>query len=249
MKEEPAEQDIPRRTRSSQKSTSVDTLREGLPVESVESLEEEFRIKELKRKIAKVDEKITKHKILIGISAVGSFLVVTYLFSNYLLNPTKPSDVNLSAGLSLAAGFFAAFLIMAISGIVKEFSIKSGLIEVSSKLEQKIENVQTNIEVTKKEVEDRISTLTQSVNSAIQTINSINNSVANWNQNMQSFQGKMGDQRTSLYINTEQKEEEKQTKIFEGYIKGEKESKDLNNRATDIDVDSAPTKSFIKQQP
>ena len=234
MKEEPAEQDIPRSARSSQKSSLGDTLRGGslLETETLQSLEEEFKIKELKRKIAKIDEKLFKHKIIIAISAVGSFLLVTSLFYLHLFKTSDTFDYNLSAALSLVAGFFAAFLIMAISGIIKEFSIKSGLIEVSSKLEQKIENVQTNVEISKKEVEEKISTLNQNITNAIQSIN--NNIAANWNKNQQSVESKTGDITINNITEKEEKEktEERTAKIIQGYIEGEgvnRSTAQLNN--------------------
>jgi hypothetical protein len=213
-------------------------MRHGSKFETIEELEEELHRKELRNKIAKMDEKALKQKILIGISAVGSFLVVTFLFSHYLLASSKPSDYNLSAALSLVAGFFAAFLIMAISGIIKEFSIKSGLIEVSSKIEQKIENVQTNVEESKKELEEKISLLNQNVALSIQ---SIDNKIANMNQiqNMQQLASntRMGfRQNLNLSLSQEQM-------IKAATTKAKKQIKSLEDRDTDDILQNAPTAS------
>ncbi len=145
---------------------------------SVIDLKEELEKKELINKISKIDKYIDKGKILITISSVGAFVLVTLLFF-YLLSLGNKSDNNIPAVLSLLAGSFASFLIMAVGGIIKEFSIKSGLIEVTSKLQEKIENVQTDIGQSKREIEEKIVFLNQNLNQSIQ---SIDNKITNTNR-------------------------------------------------------------------
>lgn len=61
---------------------------------------------------------------------------------------------------------------MSASGIIKEFSIKSGLFEFTSKLEDKIQNVQTDVVESKRDLEDKINALNQNLNQSIQSMSS-----------------------------------------------------------------------------
>jgi hypothetical protein len=214
---------------------------------NIEQLKEEFQKRELRSRITKMDEKAFKQKIFTAISAVGSFLVVTFLFSNYLTAAGKSPD--LSAALSLVAGFFAAFLIMAISGIIKEFSIKSGIIEVSSKLEQKIEIVQTNIEESKKEVEKEISSLNHNISLAMQ---SIDNKISNVNQNqtLQQLAGsvRMGNTETRIYNIPPPENPEERKELRQTVAKGIKQIEEIAERDTEDVLEHAPTESLIRQQ-
>jgi mannitol-specific phosphotransferase system IIBC component len=221
---------MPEDDRSNKKATSAHRISK---FETVHELEEEFQIKQLRNKIAKMDEKALKHKILIAISAVGSFVIVTFLFFHYLLVATK-SDYNVSAVLSVIAGCFAAFLIMAISGIIKEFSIKSGFIEVTSKIEEKIETVQTNVEQSKKEVQEKISNLNQA-------IQSIDIKITSMNQNQLVSNPRMGD----TVFNFPGKDETKLIK--EKFAKGQKQIKNLEDRS-EHDLGDATTEETIVRQ-
>jgi hypothetical protein len=227
-KQKLAKEDIPRDDRSKQ--------------ETIEYLKEELQKSELRSRIAKMDEKASKQKIFTAISAVGSFLIVTFLFSNYLTAAGKSPDV--SAALSLVAGFFAAFLIMAASGIIKEFTVKSGIIEVSSKLEEKIEIVQTNIEESKKEVEEKISALNQNIALAMSSI-AVDNKIANMNQN----QNKMS-QQVPMHFNfgSGLPDEEKRRVEKEAKAKRTQQIANYNDRNIEDIVKNAPIKSEIKQQ-
>jgi hypothetical protein len=218
--------------RSNKKTTSAHRISK---FETVHELEEEFQIKQLRSKIAKMDEKALQHKTLIAISAIGSFVIVTFLFFHYLLVATK-SDYTVSAVLSVLAGCFAAFLIMAISGIIKEFSIKSGFIEVTSKIEEKIETVQTNVEQSKKEVQEKISNLNQA-------IQSIDMKITSMNQNQLVSNSRMGD--INIPINIPSKDETKLIK--EKVVKGQKQIKNLEDRSEHLE-DVATTEETIVRQ-
>ena len=69
----------------------------------------------------------------------------------------------ISRALSLVAGFFSAFLVMLVSGIIKEFSIKTGLIEVTSKLQQDIKNVKEDVTQSKEEIPAKIEKIEQKI--------------------------------------------------------------------------------------
>jgi len=221
------------------------SFKENLPGDnrSVEELKVELQKQELIGKIAKMNEKAFKHKILTAISGVGSFLIVTLIFKFYLLERGISPDV--SAALSLIAGFFAAFLVMAVSGLIKEFTIKSGIIEVSSKLEEKIEIVQTNIEESKKELEKEISILNNNLSLAMQ---SIDNKIANinQNQNLQQLAGslRMGNTATKIYNNYPPE----QHKEIQTFVKGVKQIKELDDRDTEDALKTAPIETLVRQQ-
>jgi tetratricopeptide (TPR) repeat protein len=105
-------------------------------------------------------------KAIIG--AVGSFLfaaaLMFFLFNAYKVNPIA------SATLGLSAGAFVVFIIMGISGILKEFSIKSPLLEMTSILKERIVNVQNDLTESKKEIKEKIVDLNQSIQSINNTI-------------------------------------------------------------------------------
>jgi hypothetical protein len=126
--------------------------------ETIEELQERLQKKELRSKIAKKDEKVLRGKIVTAVSGVSSFVIVSFLFFHYLFVTTK-SDYNVSAILSLIAGSFAAFLIMMISGMIREFSIKSPIFEMTSKLEEKIKEVQTDVTQSTKDINDKIQSM------------------------------------------------------------------------------------------
>jgi tetratricopeptide (TPR) repeat protein len=65
--------------------------------------------------------------------------------------------------LSLAAAAFPSFLILAISGIFKEFTFKTGFVEITSKLSEKIDDVQTDVNESKTEVKEKIAELNQNI--------------------------------------------------------------------------------------
>ena len=95
-----------------------------------------------------------KYRIFIALSGILSFLIVSYVFSQWLPKIGASSDI--SAPLSLVAGAFAAYILMSTSGIIKEFSVKgAGLFEFTSKLEDRIEEVKTDVVHSKREIGER----------------------------------------------------------------------------------------------
>ena len=72
--------------------------------------------------------------------AVTLAFIVTTTFFFLLSNRSGISPVH-SAILGLVAGVIVVFIIMAISGILKEFSFKSPLFEMTSIMMDRIENV------------------------------------------------------------------------------------------------------------
>lgn len=72
--------------------------------------------------------------------AVTLAFIVTTTFFFLLFNRSGISPLH-SAILGLVAGVIVVFIIMAISGILKEFSFKSPLFSLTSIMKDKIENV------------------------------------------------------------------------------------------------------------
>jgi hypothetical protein len=124
-------------------------------------LEKLLRMTLIKNQINDTQKKFKFRMILAAVS-IGSFIVVGFFFFS-IFSTIRSIDINISAGLSIIAGAFCAFLVMGVTGIVREFTIKSGFIEISSKLEEKIQNVQTDVVKTKKDIEDKISNLNQTI--------------------------------------------------------------------------------------
>jgi tetratricopeptide (TPR) repeat protein len=118
-------------------------------------LRKKIKLAQLRSQIRKEEETALRDKIIIAGIAVAAFVIVSHLFYYYTFAQID-IDSNVSAALSLVAGFFSAFLIMTITGVLKEFSVKAGLIEFSSKLEKDIQNVETRVVKTKEEIASKI---------------------------------------------------------------------------------------------
>jgi tetratricopeptide (TPR) repeat protein len=142
-----------------------------------------------------------RYRILIAVSGIISFLIVSYVFFQWLHNIGTTSDI--SAALSLVAGAFASYLVMSASGIIREFSIKgAGLFEFSSKLEDRIKEVKTDVVDSKREIGERISLLTQNLQQNIQSLDSKLNMTLNSKMNQQlsiEFGGEMGKMLSDYY--------------------------------------------------
>jgi tetratricopeptide (TPR) repeat protein len=112
-----------------------------------------------------------KYKALTASASIITFILTNYLFI-YTLTAFKV-NLNISAVLSIVAGAFSAYIVMALSGVIKEFSIKSGFVQISSKLEEKIENVKNDLSESKRDIGEKISGLNTSLQSVNSTLDSI----------------------------------------------------------------------------
>lgn len=150
--------------------------------EQVKKLEEELKIATIKNQIDTENKKTRTNsivgKILIGAFGIIAFIVVTFvslqIFSSYGIDP------KLSPIFSLLSGAFATYIILMASGIVKEFTIKGGTLELSTALQEDIKNVQNDVKETKKDISDKYERLIQHINTRIDTV--FTSSVSNVNQ-------------------------------------------------------------------
>ncbi len=104
--------------------------------------------------------------ILVGL-AIASFFLTIVAFYNLL--PRAGIDPNIFVVLTLVAAAFVSYFFMTVFGIVKEFSLKGGSFELTSKLEE----VKEDVEDTKKEVAagfSNISSAIQSINTRVDTV-------------------------------------------------------------------------------
>ena len=104
----------------------------------------------------------------------GTFILIVLFFLLFIFS-TRLSDTTIPAILALATGAFAAYLVLILTGILREFTFKAAFVEVSSKLEEKIEKVESNVTESTEEVKEKIRDLTQN----IQTMNIANRFTAN----------------------------------------------------------------------
>lgn len=151
--------------------------------EQVKKLEEELRIATIKNQLD-IEKKRTFNtsvfgKILIGIFGITAFLTVTFvsmqIFSNYGIDP------KIYPIFSLIAGAFTTYIVLMASGIVKEFTIKGGSVELSTKLQEQIKNVQNDVKDTKKDFSDKYERLIQHVNTRLDNV------ISNSNSNVQQI--------------------------------------------------------------
>lgn len=84
-----------------------------------------------------------------------------------------------SAVLSILSGGLVVFIIMGISGIIKDFSIKSPLLELSSSLKEKIQDVKQDLSESKKEINEKISILSNNIQSINSRIDNTNFNISN----------------------------------------------------------------------
>jgi len=121
----------------------------------VKKLEEELRVNKLKNQIDTEKHNSFKNSIisksLIGIFGIITFIVVTFvslqIFSTYEIDKTMLPI------FSIIAGAFTTYIIFIAGRIVKEFTIKGGTMELSTKLQEEIKNVQNDVKESKKEIE------------------------------------------------------------------------------------------------
>ncbi len=113
----------------------------------------------------------SEHKAVLIAASIGSYLLtaglIFFLFNAFGVTPIA------SAALALAAGAFVVFILLGVTGTLREFSVKSPLFELTSVLRDKIDYVKEDLTESKKEISKRISTLNeniQSINNAINTI-------------------------------------------------------------------------------
>jgi hypothetical protein len=101
------------------------------------------------------------NKIITAISGIFVFIAVSYIFSVWLQAMGTASNV--TAVMAVIAGSFSSYVILAVSGTIKEFAVKGGLIEFTAKMERDIDNVRTDVSESKRELTERISSLNQTV--------------------------------------------------------------------------------------
>jgi hypothetical protein len=115
------------------------------------------------------------------IVAVGSFIVVIsfifFLFRGFGVIPQY------SAIAGLVAGAFVVFIIMAMKDKIEKFSLKSPFFEMTSTLKEKIENVQTDVKESKREIGDQIIALNHNIQSIHSRIDSVMTNI-NLSQNL-----------------------------------------------------------------
>lgn len=141
------------------------------------------------------DELSNKARSIIFGVAIGSFFLTIVAFFTWL--PKIGVDSNIFAVLSLVAAAFVSYLVITVFGIVKEFSLKGGSFEFTSKLEE----VKTDVKDTKRDVASGFA----NISNAIQSIN-MRFDTAITNQ----FRS---DQKTNVIVNNLKEAQEKATKI------------------------------------
>lgn len=109
--------------------------------------------------------------VVVVICFLLSTVLIFYIFSQSLVDPRT------SAVLGLICGAFVAFIIMALNGSLKEFSVKSPLFEMTSVLKERIQYVQDDLVESKKEIKEKIASLENKIN-----ITTNNQMTANPNQ-------------------------------------------------------------------
>ncbi len=103
----------------------------------------------------------------------------------------------LSGVLSLIAGGFITFVVLGISEVLVNFSIKTPFLEVTSTLKEKIENVRQDLVESKREINDKLSVLNNNIQSISNRIDTVTLSMSKSESKSQS----KSDARISSRIN------------------------------------------------
>ena len=101
------------------------------------------------------------HKVITAISGIVTFITVSYIFSVWL--PEIGTTSNVAAVIIVIAGSFSTYVILAVSGTIREFSVKGGLFEFTSKIERDIHSVRSDVSESKRDLTERILSLNQTV--------------------------------------------------------------------------------------
>jgi tetratricopeptide (TPR) repeat protein len=129
--------------------------------------------------------KANNEKLKFLIFLTLTFLGITsFIFFLFLIFAIPPSY---SGIMGIGCGFFICFLIMGINGYLKEFIIKSPFFEISSKLEEKIEKVNYDINESKKDTSEKINDLKQNISLLYNSINNLVSNISNTNVNTKSI--------------------------------------------------------------
>jgi tetratricopeptide (TPR) repeat protein len=112
---------------------------------------------------------INRNAILASGAAVSAFIAITLLF--LFVFSHVGVELSTSSILSLVAGFFVTYMVVISGQRITEFSIKSGIIGFTAKLDQSIKEVKKDMIESKKDTDDKLSAINQNLQLQIQMIN------------------------------------------------------------------------------
>lgn len=125
-------------------------------------------------------EKISNNqRVIVGIAAIGSFIGCLNFFL-YLFHIYEVDSVT-STIMSIVAALIVVWIILTLSGLLKEFTLKGGGLELSAKLKDEINNVRHDVAETRRDMIEKFADIKLSV-SNIQSVNSQNKVEFNLNQ-------------------------------------------------------------------
>jgi tetratricopeptide (TPR) repeat protein len=119
---------------------------------------------------------MAKDEVIKVAVAIACFLSITFLiFFAFLRFEVGP----LASGiLGLLGGIFIVLIVMGLSGIVRELAIKSPFLEISSKLVEKVQSVQNDVNQTKEDVAN-VSESVRFIQQSLQTLMLTNTIMSN----------------------------------------------------------------------
>jgi len=111
----------------------------------------------------------TKKRVLIAGASIGSFILGT-LFFQFIFNIFQMESIT-STVMSVVSGTIMSWIVLMLSGILKEFTIKGGSFELSSVLKDELKDVKNEVKTSNTEVCGKINNLNQNFLNSIQNIN------------------------------------------------------------------------------
>jgi tetratricopeptide (TPR) repeat protein len=168
------------------------------------------------------------HRLIFILGTVGVFLG-TIALTFYFFNTFK-LDVLASSIISISVATFIVFIIMGISGMLKEFSIKSPLFEITSSLKERINEVKDNLDESKKEINEKISALNQNIQYISNRFENITSSIT-----QSTMQSKTDTRLTAQVDNNIEGVVKEMRGLFGDFI--EQQSKIQGYRTSDVSID------------
>jgi len=128
--------------------------------------------------MSEIKEPSLSHRIVAIIGGTGSFIITVWVFFTIFSPIAEP---NVSVVMSVISGVIVGWIVLSLSGVLKQFSLKSPFFEMTANIERKIDEVKKSnekIESDVKSVNNRIDSVISNqmnvtMNPSFQLINNI----------------------------------------------------------------------------
>jgi len=163
-----------------------------------------------------IKEPSLTHRIVAIIGGTASFVITVWIFFTLFSLKAEP---NIAVVMSVISGIMVGWIVLSLSGVLKQFSLKSPFFEMTANIEKKVDEIKTEA----KDLKNDVSKINQRIDTVI--TNQISN---NQSQSVQIINGienerqnivREIDQQMKKYIDKGIMSSEKEIKIPESFQK------------------------------